>query len=49
MTFANVLAWIIVAALCLVALFIVVVICILLFKSVRSLLRRLDISDKKEA
>lgn len=47
MNLASILAWIITAALCVAALFIVVVICILIIKGVRSLLRRMQVLDKE--
>lgn len=47
MNFASVLAWIIIGVLCLVALFILGVICVLIYKGFRSVLRRLEITSKE--
>lgn len=49
MTFASVLAWIIIGVLCLVALFILGVICVFIYKCFQSVLRRLEIFSSKEA
>lgn len=47
MNFASILAWILVVALCIAAIFITTVICILIAKGVRSLLRRIGILNKE--
>ena len=47
MSFASVLAWIIIAVLCLVVLFCLGVICVLIYKGFRSVLRRLEITSKE--